>query len=232
MGLRIIRARSIAAADHLRDYLLPDIDGVLSKDDLVANLKNWLTYASEQTMLLMCFNGDKLEAFGLAAAPQVGDFILIDQVWASPLAQRANIVDKFFDIVKVWAKNLGRHKLRMETMRDPHSITRKFGFKEISTTMEFALEDNELLEEIGDTDGNIKQTKDDEQPHEPAEGDQRRDHELADGEAGSGSDSAAGESTGTVQPSVRHGEQLGSEHAEQSANKGSAEHSERSIRVD
>lgn len=202
MGLRIIRATSLAAAEMLKDYLLPDIDGVLSKDDLVVNLKNWLTYAPGQTLLLICLEGTKIEAFGLAAAPQVGNYILIDQVWCSELAQRAHIAEKFFDIVRVWAGELGRTRIRMETIRDPGALTRKFNFRLVSTTMELSLDTTNEM--IGDTNGNIGQAENDVKSDQPAEDNQQRDHGLASGEAVPGSDSVESAAAGTVQQGVQH----------------------------
>lgn len=140
--MKVIRARQPEAVRYMLDYLVEEDD--LKREKIAEVIKYNLTENPDDIYVLQAWEGEEIKAFLVATAPELSDFVFIFQAWCDPKAED-NLSDRLFYRVLLWAHDLGRNEIRMETKRDPEAYKRKWGFEVFSYMMNFMIpEDFEI----------------------------------------------------------------------------------------
>jgi len=145
----------------------------------------------------MVWRDDQLVAFVLTVAPANQRHTFVIQAWTDGTVPKG-LLDRVFERVKRWTELLGREKVRMETLRDPESWHRRWGFKQRSVIMELDVCDEEI------SDGQFEQDKTDDDAELPAETGQRGDEPAGADATGRTSD-LPGADDGAAEPGPDEG---------------------------
>ena len=128
--MKIIRARSPKAIELISDRFV----------NADASLAQWLRemIRDEKLFVLCCIEGDKILSFCVAFAPQNLPYAILYQAWGK------EHLDEMFLRLQVWCENMGKTAIRAETTRNPDALYRRWGFKHISSVVEYRLREDTL----------------------------------------------------------------------------------------
>ena len=171
--MRIIRCVSPdATVELLSDYLLPDTD--YDKDVLLQMMHYHMSNTPQDILVLVAIDAEELLGFILTIAEPSVSHAFVMQAWVSTKAPPGTS-KKLLSRVVMWAEDLGRTSIRMETYRDARLFTRRFGFKEFSSIMQLPIG---LTEEISeDTSIDVRS----EPPKDIYNGQKLQDEKLSEG---------------------------------------------------
>lgn len=157
--MKTIRVRNPEGVDLADSYFLHDPD--IEHEDFIAELKTGLVHNLQNVLFLQTwdFEKEKLIAFILAVNIPNQKHVYIHQAWNDPENSTKAVIDSLLQRVILWTENFGKTKIRMETLREPDAMARRFGFKKYSTIMELVTENafDPSLEESEIEDGKEQQ---------------------------------------------------------------------------
>lgn len=143
--MKTIRVKHPDGVDEMDGYLLEDIS--IDHEDFIRELKIGLENNKENIYLLQTFDKDEkdeweLIAFILAVNYPNTKRVHIYQVWRNTEKTQRALIDLYFHRVILWTENFSKTTLRMETSRDIEGFSKRWGFKPVSTIMEFDIPDD------------------------------------------------------------------------------------------
>jgi len=208
MAVKLVRARSFAVLPRIMPHLLDDEDGAVTKQMLVQTMERALMEDSENFLLMVALDeeadaGSEVKGFMIAYAPPAMNYVFIDQCWIDNKTDpKLNLGDAMMNYIRIWAKNMERQFVRMETKRDPRAMTRKYGFTALSTTMQTPVDiADEVIKEFSDEQK--QRTEDDVHDERSSDAAVEGAVRVPEREGGTTSDGLRGEPRSTVDESVQ-----------------------------
>jgi hypothetical protein len=138
--MRIFRATNPSVVDFLRGKLLEDSD-YLDPEVEIEGLRSSLADFGQQTLVLLAVEGEELEGFIIAMAPQWAKYVFISQASFSPKLSEVEKSKMFLQLI-FWAQGLGKADIRGESNKAVDAIWRRWGFKPLRTILSFNLDES------------------------------------------------------------------------------------------
>lgn len=131
--MKVRRWQNPEIIKHLRHYFTED--GSFTRDVIATELFNVMITTPEEIFVVVIFDENDLQGFGIAYVPNNRKYVWLAQVWSKPGIDR-KYGKKSMEMIKQWAvQNFNIHEIRFETSRNPKAIKRVWGFKKHSTIM-------------------------------------------------------------------------------------------------
>lgn len=191
---RFIRAQNTEVLRYLEPHLVEDPD--YTKEGFLQYLGDLLVHDRQHTFVLTAFNDkDQLVGFIIAYAPQGMAFTFVYQAWYDQKKVSPDLARLALSKLKNWTDMLGRPRILAETRRNPEACLRKWGFKEVSKTLELKLYEEEIQDE--------RWSKDGEHAEQESEGNRRSDQSVPEREDREDGRSILGAAGGSTAAPVR-----------------------------